>query len=162
MTTAAKMRVEETTPENVRQVAERMRDSDFREFSAVSYAKTRTQLADTMVQIYGEHPGGMCAYLGDEPVAVGAMIEGRPNVITLMFFATEKMAKIAVPLTRFIRNNVFERYREEGVHRIECISIDGYEAAHRWIEILGLKREATFEGYGKRGEKFVQFAWVKP
>lgn len=156
------MRVEETTPENVRFVAERMRDSDFREFSAVSHAKTRQQLADVMVDIYGDHPGGMCAYAGGEPAAIGALVEGRPNVMTLMFFATEAMADIAVPLTRFIRNSVFPRYRDEGVHRIECISIDGYEEAHRWIEILGLKLEAEFPGYGKGGETFLQFAWVKP
>lgn len=155
------MRVEATTPENVRHVAERMRDSDFREFSAVSYAKTRQQLADVMVRVYGEHPGGMCAYDGDEPVAIGAMIEARPNVVTLMFFATDAMAGIAVPLTRFIRNVVFRQYRDEGAHRIECVSIDGHEAAHRWIEILGLKREAVFPGYGKNGEKFHQFSWVR-
>lgn len=155
------MQVEATTPENVRFVAERMRDSDFREFSAVSHARTRKQLADVMVDLYGDHPGGMCVYSGGEPAAVGALIEGRPNVMTLMFFATEAMADIAIPLTRFIRNSVFPRYREDGVHRIECISIEGHDEAHRWIEILGLKREAVFRGYGKHGEAFHQFAWVK-
>lgn len=156
------MRVEATTPENVRFVAEHMRDSDFREFSAVSHARTRQQLADVMVDLYGEHPGGMCAYGAEGPIAIGALIEGRPNVMTLMFFATEAMADIAIPLTRFIRKTLFPRYREEGVHRIECISIDGHDEAHRWIEILGLKREAEFPGYGKHGEGFHQFAWVKP
>jgi len=155
------MRVEETTPENVRYVAERMRESDYREFSAVSYAKTRGQLADVMTEIYGQHPGGLCAYADDEPVAVGAMVEGRPNVVTLMFFATERMGDIAYPLTRFIRNTLFPRYREDGVHRIECISIEGHELAHRWIRLLGLKHEARFAGYGKGGEAFHQFAWVK-
>lgn len=138
-----------------------MRDSDFREFSAVSWAKTRQQLTDIMVEIYGNHPGGMCAYAAGNPVAVGAMIEGRPNVMTLMFFATDTLADIALPLTRFIRSTVFPRYRDEGAHRIECISIDGYEEAHRWIEILGLKREAEFPAYGKNGETFHQFSWVR-
>lgn len=156
------MQVDATTPENVRFVAERMRDSDFREFSAVSYAKTRQQLADVMVDLYGRHPGGMCAYAAGSPAAVGALIEGRPNVVTLMFFATDAMAGIAIPLTRFIRKSVFPLYRDDGVHRIECISIDGHGEAHRWIEILGLKREAVFQGYGKHGEAFHQFAWVKP
>jgi len=155
------MRLEATTPENVRYVAERMRESDFREFSAVSFARDRRQLAELMTKIYGEHPGGICAYSDDEPVAIGAMVEGRPNVVTLMFFATDALNEIAIPLTRFIRNNLFPRYREEGVHRIECISIDGHTAAHRWIRLLGLECEARFPGYGKHGETFHQFSWVR-
>lgn len=156
------MRLEDTTPENVRYVAERMRESDFREFSAVSFARDRRQLAELMTKIYGEHPGGICAYSGDEPVAVGAMVEGRPNVVTLMFFATDALNEIAIPLTRFIRNNLFPRYREEGIHRIECISIDGHTAAHRWIRLLGLERETgPMLGYGKNGETFFQFAWTR-
>jgi len=35
------MRVDVTTPENVRYVAERMRESDYREFSALSFASNR-------------------------------------------------------------------------------------------------------------------------
>jgi len=155
------MRVSATTPENVRFVAERMRDSDYREFSAVSHAATRTQLVSTLVEAYGHHPGGICAWHGAEPAAAGAMVMGRPNVATLMFFATDAMAEIALPLTRFIKNVLFPQYRGNGVHRIECISIEGHDAAHRWIEILGLKSEATFTRYGKHGETFHQFAWVK-
>lgn len=156
------MRVDITTPENVRHVAERMRESDYREFSALSHASSRQELTDVLVEAYGNHPGGVCAYLGDEPIAVGAMVEGRPNVITLMFFATDDMHKIALPLTRFITKNLFEKYRAEGVHRIECVSIDGYEEAHRWIKTLGLHLEAVFPSFGKNGEPCHQFSWIRP
>lgn len=156
------MRVDVTTTENVRHVAERMRDSDYREFSALSHARNRQELVTVLTQAYGEHPSGICAYLGDEPVAVGAMVQGRPNVVTLMFFATDDMSRIVLPLTRFITKNLFEKYRAEGVHRIECVSIDGYAEAHRWIKTLGLQPEAVFPAFGKNGEAFHQFAWVKP
>src|SRR5690606_23608090 len=99
-------------------------------------------------------------YLGDEPVAAGAMVGARPNVITLMFFATDDFPKIALPLTRFITKNLFQKYRDNGVHRIECVSIEGYDEAHRWIKILGLHHEAVFPGFGKNGEAFHQFAKV--
>lgn len=154
------MRVDITTPENVRYVAERMRDSDYREFSALSHASTRQEMIDSLVEAYGNHQGGICAYLGDEPVAVGAMVEGRPNVITLMFFATDDMHKIVLPLTRFITKNLFEKYRANGVHRIECVSIDGYDEAHRWIKMLGLHHEAVFPSFGKNEEPFHSFAKV--
>ncbi len=156
------MRVDVTTPENVRRVAERMRDSDFREFSALSYTRNRQEMTDGLVEAYGKHPGGICAYLDDDPVAVGAMVEARPNVITLMFFATNDMSKIALPLTRFITKNLFEKYRNNGVHRIECVSIEGYDEAHRWIKMLGLHLEAVFPSFGREGEAFMQFSWVRP
>ena len=156
------MRIDVTTPENVRYVAERMRDSDYREFSALSHADSRERLTADLVAAYGEHPSGICAYAGDAPVAAGAMVEGRPNVITLMFFATDAFPRIALPLTRFITKNLFEKYRAEGVHRIECVSIEGYDAAHRWIKLLGLHHEAVFPGFGRNGEAFHSFAWVKP
>lgn len=154
------MRIDVTTPENVRHVAERMRASDYREFSALAHARDQQELAEALVQGYGEHPSGICAYYGDEPVAVGAMVQGRPNVVTLMFFATDEFPKIALSLTRFITKNLFEKYRAGGVHRIECVSIDGYDEAHRWIKLLGLQHEAVFPGYGKNGEAFHQFAKV--
>ena len=156
------MRIDVTTPQNVRHVAERMRTSDYREFSALAHADSRAALTDVLVAAYAGHPSGICAYAGDEPVAVGAMVEGRPNVITLMFFAADDFPKIALPLTRFITKNLFEKYRANGVHRIECVSIEGYEEAHRWIRLLGLRHEAVFPGYGKGGEAFFQFSWVKP
>lgn len=156
------MRIDVTTPENVRHVAERMRASDYREFAALSHARNCAEMADVLTAAYGNHPSGICASHGSEPVAVGAMVEGRPNVMTLMFFATDEFPKIALPLTRFITKNLFEKYRAEGVHRIECVSIEGYDAAHRWIKLLGLQLEAVFPGYGKGGEAFMQFAWVRP
>jgi len=156
------MRVDVTTPENVRHVAERMRASDYREFSALSYADSRDEMTDMLVDVYGNHPSGICAYNDNAPVAAGAMVEGRPNVMTLMFFATDDFPKIALPLTRFITKNLFEKYRANGVHRIECVSIEGYDEAHRWIKLLGLHHEAVFPGYGKGGEAFFQFSWVKP
>lgn len=155
------MRVDVTTPENVRHVAERMRASDFREFSALSHADNQEEMTTLLVQGYGEHPSGICAYDGEEPVAVGAMVQGRPNVVTLMFFATDEFPKIALPLTRFITKNLFEKYRGEGVHRIECISVDGYDEAHRWIKLLGLHHEAVMPGFGKNGEAFHSYSWVK-
>jgi hypothetical protein len=154
------MRIDVTTPENVRYVAERMRTSDYREFSALSHARNRAEMTDMLVDVYGNHPSGICAYLHDVPVAAGAMVEGRPNVMTLMFFATDDFPKIALPLTRFIMKNLFEKYRAEGVHRIECVSIDGYDEAHRWIKLLGLHHEAVFPGFGKNGEAFHQFSKV--
>lgn len=154
------MRLDPATDEQIRDIALRMRDSDFREFSAVAEAETRTELAEQLTARYGGRDDMICAGL-ERPIAVGSMVLARPGVATLLFFATDDFRKIALPLTRWIKWELFPRYREAGVHRVECVSIEGHDAAHRWIEMLGLRREATMPGYGKGRETFHQFAMVK-
>lgn len=154
------MRIEAPTREQVAYVARNMRKADEKEFLALSFAEDRYELIEMLTKLYGNSTIAIGAADDAGPIAVGAMVEARPNVSTLMFFATERFPHIALPLTRFIRQRLFPLYRGRGTHRIECVSIDGYDAAHRWIEILGLKREAVLRGFGKRGEAFHQFAWT--
>lgn len=155
-----KMRLDAPTRSDVAYVAARMRERDATEFLAVSRVDTRAELVNGLIDRYGGAPDAFCAYLDDTPVAVGAMVEHRPNVVTLMFFATDRLPEIGLALTRWITRQLFPQYRARGVHRIECASIDGYEEVHRWVEALGLRREAVMPKYGKGGETYVQFAWV--
>lgn len=155
------MRLDAPSHETVRQVAEKMRENDAREFLAVSTVEDRKALVEVLVARYGGAPDAFGFYDNDgKPVAVGAMVQHRPNVITLAFFATDDFPEIAMEVAKFARRSLFPCYRTRGVHRIECISIEGYEDAHRWIEMLGLKPEAVMPGYGRGGETYVQFAWV--
>jgi len=146
---------------HVRAVAENMRQDDVDEFMSVSFARDRAELADGLVERYASNGEAYCFSDGETPVAVGAMVEGRPNVITIMFFATDRFPAIALPLARFCKRNLFPRYRAVGVHRIECIAIADQPKKRRWIELLGMQHEATFAGYGKNGEAFGQYAWVR-
>lgn len=155
------MHVEAPTPDSVRRVAENMRERDRMEFMAVSYATTHTELVESLVARYGEHNDVVVAYSGDEPVVVGGLLRLRPNVATLMLFATDQINEIGAELTRFVRQRLFAQYRAQGVHRIECASMDGYAEVHRWVLALGLKREGpAMRKYGRNGEGFVQFSWV--
>lgn len=156
-----KMKLDAPTPGDVRRVAEQMRERDVAEFLAVAHVETKADLVEALTARYGDAPDAICAFADGDPVAVGAMVQARPNVVTLAFFATDRFPEIALELTKFIRNRLFARYRADGVHRIECISMEGYEDAHRWIGLLGLKQEAVMPRYGKGGETYVQFAWVE-
>jgi hypothetical protein len=154
------MKLDAPTRDAVAYVAARMRKRDADEFFAVSRAASQAELVSALVDRYGDAPDTFCAFLDETPIAVGAMVEHRPNVVTLMFFATDRLPEIGVALTRWIVQRLFPQYRARGVHRIECASMGGYEEVHRWIETLGLSREAVMPKYGKAGETFVQFAWV--
>lgn len=145
----------------VRHIAERMRAKDVEEFLAVTHASTHEELAESLVARYTDHPHGFVfLHDDDEPVGLVAMIFQRPNVVTLTFFATDRFPEIAISVTRFATKNLFPKYMEAGVHRIECASIEGYAHAHRWIQMLGMNEEGRFLGWGKNGETFHQFAML--
>lgn len=155
------MKIDAPLRADVRYVAENMRQKDIVEFRAVSRAESTDELAEALIERYGDRGDTICARLDDgTPVAIGAMIESRFNVVTLLFFATDDFPQIAMALTKFIVQRLFPRYRNAGVHRIECVSHVDYVEAHRWIETLGLEKEAEMPGYGRNGETYFQFAWV--
>jgi hypothetical protein len=155
------MKLDAPSGADVRHVAERIRERDAVEFLAVSHSADKAELVEALVQRYGGAPDAICAYRNGEPVAVGAMVQVRPNVVTLAFFATDRFPEVALELTKFIRNRLFPQYRADGVHRIECISMVGYDDAHRWIGLLGLEQEAVLPKYGKGGETYILFSWVE-
>jgi hypothetical protein len=156
------LQISEVTPDDVSYVASRMRDSDYREFFALSYAETRYQLVEDLVRRYGHNDAVITAKHDGEPIAIGGTHQVRPNVITLSFFATNKLPQIGLSLTRFITKNLMPRLESAGVHRFECVSIEGHDEAHRWIETLGLKPETgRLLGYGKAQETFIQFSKVR-
>lgn len=155
------MRIEHAAASDVAAVALNMRHRDYLEFSAVSPCNSRSELADLLTARFGDRPGDVLAVFdGERPVAIGGLIESRPNVITLLFFATDNFPAVALPLTRFIKRELFPRYIAAGVHRFEAVSMHRHEEAHRWLKILGLKMEAALFGYGRDRETFVQFAWT--
>lgn len=153
------MKIDAPTKADVRQVAVQMRAKDAEEFLAVSHGNFG-DLVERLVARYGDAPDAFVFFDGDEPVAIGAMVEHRPNVVTLCFFATDAFKRIAFDVAKFARQRLFPGYKARGVHRIECVSIAGYADAHRWIEMLGLRQEAVMPRYGRGGETYHQFAWV--
>ena len=161
MTRSAMTKIEHALDEDVRRVAANLRDKDVAEFLALSHAPDRHALAAQLLDRWGGHPAAIVVRDEEGPVCIGGGIEHRPNVITLMLFATDRFAGIALPLTRFVTRQLFYRWRVAGVHRIEAFSMEGHDEAHRWIELLGLDREAELTGYGRGGETFIQFAWVR-
>lgn len=154
------MRIDAATAADLRFVAENMRESDEREFLALNKTDSRADLVAALIQRFAGEK--LIAAKDDtfRPIAIGDVVENRPNVGTLLFFATNRFPEIARPLTRFIRQRLFPIYRQNGLHRIECWAAGDRPDVHRWLGALGLEHEATVYGFGKGGETYEQFAWV--
>jgi hypothetical protein len=154
------MRVEAANKTDIEYVARRMRPADYAEFSAVYGIRDRDALVDKLVDTWSKVSSPILASMPDEPIAVGGVFIGRQGVGTLYMAATERLPVIGLPLTRFIRHRLLPQVRSAGVHRIDCLSISTHLDSHRWLESLGLVREAELRGFGCFGEDFVSFSWV--
>lgn len=156
------MKIDVATPDEIRRVALAMRERDFDEMSALTAADTREDLAEFLATVYAGVNDVLCGHDADgEPVCIGGLIQLRPNVASMLFFATDAFPSIGLQITRFVRNELIPRYMDAGVHRIEAASLADYSAVHRWLETLGLAPEGGLMfGYGKRGEAFQNFAKV--
>lgn len=160
MRTENSMKIEPATTDDVLAVALNMRERDYEEFSAVSPSNTREDLANRLAGRYGDRSDVICARVGANPICIGGTIEARPNVITLLFFATPDFSQIALPITKFIRKNLFPKLIAAGVHRIEAVSLAKYDQTHAWLRTIGLEPETgPMLGYGKNQEAFLQFSW---
>lgn len=154
-------KIDKATPEDIYSVALNMRERDFEEFTAVNMANTREELAESLSRHYGSLDCMIAVRLGDKAVAVGGALEIRPNVASLMFMATDDFSKVAIDTTKYIRNRLFPSLFNVGIHRIECVSLVGYDYTHRWLKMLGMTQEiGAMRAFGKNGEDFSMFAKV--
>jgi hypothetical protein len=155
------MKIEPATKADVFRVALDMRQGDFAEFSAVSHAETRDELAQALAERYGDRHDVLCGHWRGEAVCIGGFVMARPNVVTLLFFATDDFPKIGLGITRFIRKNLFPKLIDAGAHRFEAVSLATHAEAHAWLGALGLLVETgPMLGYGRSGEAFIQFSKV--
>ena len=157
------MRIENAKPSEIHQVALAMRHRDFVEFSALSSIGDRAELASSLVERYGGRPQRdvLTVFWDGRPTCIGGAIETRPNVVTLLFFATDNFARVALPLARFIRREIFPRLEAVCVHRFEAVTMWDYADSRKWLEVIGLKQETgPLLNYGRAGETFVQYAKV--
>lgn len=151
------MKIEAPTRAEVLEVAQNMREADRIEYMASFKDVTWPELPALLADVYGDAETSFCAYLNDDPVAVGAAIPVNPELLRIGMFATKDFPRIAFSLTKFVKNRLFPAYVARGFVRIECLSLSTYKDAHRWIETLGLVEEKTHEGIGTGGEDFIQF-----
>lgn len=152
--------INEATREQIIFVAEQMRERDYLEINALYDSGSRAELAQMIADRYDRNSDVLCWTSNGEPVCIGGALQTRPNAVSLLFFATDEFPRIAVSVTRFIKK-LFREYEKSGVHRIEAISLEGYQHAHRWLSILGLRRETgPLINFGKGGETFIQFVRV--
>lgn len=150
----------QATPAMVYHVSKNMRERDLEELLAVHFERDRDQLADGLALAYGDRPFTFCLGRDDEPICILSGVLVHPGVWAMGMWATDSLPKIGKFLTKFVSNELFSAMRTTGAHRIECKSIVGYNAIHKWLLSLGFAQGDTEKKYGKDGQDFVTFYWT--
>jgi hypothetical protein len=133
-----------------------MRAEDRREIEATRWHFDPERLA---LETLASARFGCCAAHDLEPVAVVAAIEYWPGFYSVGMFATDKWPKVALSLTRWVRQRMSAQLLAAGAHRMECRVIEGHGTAMRWLESLGAVREAALVDCGRNRETFYLYAW---
>lgn len=149
-------RIEPLALEPILHVARNMREEDRREITAARWTFDPDQIAQ---ETFALSRFGCVAWHDGVPVAVVATIECWPGFYSVGMFATDAWPEVACSLTRWARKRMAASLLAAGAHRMECRTIEGHEAARRWLERLGAVREAVMPDMGRNRETFYLYAW---
>jgi hypothetical protein len=76
-------------------------------------------------------------------------------------FGTDDWKKGAYVVMRELRKLVREVIDEEGTMRMQADSHEDHTEAHQWMEKMGGKRESIMRHYGKNGETYYRYVWLR-
>jgi len=153
--------VVQATPEMVYEVSKNMRERDLQELLAIHWEENREQLAEGLAEQFGNFPMAFCLGRDNIPICILVAVTMRPGVWSMGMWATADIVKIGKELNNFAMNPLFSSMRACGMHRVECKSIVGYTAIHKWLRHLGFTQGETEKMYGKNKEDFLTFYWTE-
>ncbi|MBN9458475.1 MAG: hypothetical protein J0I54_17735 [Bosea sp.] len=157
------MYVRRTHPAEILEICADLRPADRAEMLATSF-----------VDDPAEHGAAIAAGLDQAVVALTLLDDRRapiafvgfwqiaPGVATACMFATPAFASIARAAHGFCRDRLMRDAVPRAFRRVECRALATNARARIWLKRLGFVEEAVLLGLGKRGESFVQCAWVNP
>lgn len=138
-------------------VAANMRQKDREEIYATRWTDSPIDLAEDVMQAPGPK---WTAWADALPIAVCGAAVMWPNVWSVYAFGTDDFRRVALHLTEHIRKVMIPGLVIVGAHRAECRALLTHTEAHRWLELLGARREADLPGYGRNGEDFALYGWT--
>ncbi len=143
-------------------VAMRMRERDYKEISCLGYTESREALAEDLALRYCQIGNSYAIGLKNiGPIVIFTYSELRPGVLSFGMFATDDIQKISKQLTKWVISDIIETVVDDDYHRVEVESIHDYSPIHKWLRLLGFQEESTLHKYGKNGEDFKKFSWIR-
>jgi hypothetical protein len=153
------IRMEPATPAALHYILERPSHWDRIELQATAWDDS--QLASNLLARIVESSGLAMVARGEHPITACGMVPMSPGVAVAWAVSTAEHRHAIIPVTRFIRTFGAAVAAKCNLHRIEFRALAARPDVARWVSLLGAKPEATLSCFGKNGEDFILYRWLR-
>ena len=156
------MIVRDATDRDLAHVVWNMRDADAREVYASRFVEDPRELVKELAALRPRclTLSALCGADGRAIGLIGAVLMW-PGACSAILIATDDWPKIAFAATRWVKRVFLPIYVAPTCHRAQCEVWEGNAVSIAWLESMGAKREGRLERYGKNGEHFLPYAWLR-
>jgi len=100
-------------------------------------------------------------YNDGKPAALlGAMLQHR-GVWNLFGMGTADWKSVWRLVTLVAKRDMMQAVLDAGAHRAQCMSPATHEDTHKWLRFLGATHEVEMPRFGRNGEDYIMFSWLK-
>jgi len=141
-------------------VAGNLRDIDRREIYCQLPRENPNDVALLSVRTSPEFR--FSAQVGGQPVFCFGCGADRPGLWTAWAFGTRHYRRAIPAVTRFIKSVLVPSLIEStDAQRVQAFTLADHEQAHRWMESWYGTKLCRLRSYGKNGEDFFLYEWVR-
>lgn len=101
------------------------------------------------------------AVLDGNPEAAFGAAENRSGLWTIWCWGSKRVHRCVPRITRFCWDVLMPDVMARGALRGEARPLASNDLACRWLDRLGATRQGLLKSYGKNGEDFVLYEWVR-
>jgi hypothetical protein len=148
----------EPSYEDVLLVAQNLRVRDQEEIFATRWTHDPEHLAENVVNTGAFRWG---AYLDGKPVAMIGAAPLWPGVWSVWAFGTDDWSKAVRVLTKHVKRFMIPALEQANYKRAFCYALATHDDARRWLKALGAHEETTLANWGKNGQTFVCYCWLR-
>lgn len=143
-------------------IAANMRAEDFSEISCLWKAWDTRVLGTCAVKTAVPGMAWSVWYEGEPAAAYGFSQAAAfdPDHWQAWAFGTERFRRCVPLINRHLKS--IRSLIERDCRRLQVITHSEHDLSHRWIETLGGRQEGVLRSYGRGGEDFCVYAWVRP
>ncbi len=113
-------------------------------------AESSLAAGDAFVVLRHRQP---CGAFGFAPISEG--------VLSAWAYGASGFERCIPALTRFVFGELVSVWTSLNIRRIEARSIESHTSAHRWLEATGAVRLCALDQWGRNGERFLLYEWVR-
>lgn len=142
--------IEQATSEHIRYVCDNIREDDMDELLLTSWVNDVGDLVDSLYCA----AGSKIAVLHDGvPVCIFGVVPLFPGVGQAWLVGTDFIGSSGVEVAHACKTTI-KTLKSGHMHRIQAYSAGFYTRAHRWLEMIGFRKESTLHKYGRDASDF--------